>query len=151
MLAEELCNDFIENKDYDSAVAISQQRLDTALETKDPEHIARAYAQLGNMEREFDHFEEYSQYYTQAADYMSKHIKNSESKNWYAKELAELYSDAGDMYYEAKNFPPALEYYHKSIELFDSEYGENNSYSGDIYSAIYTVYLRLNNTIYKKS
>lgn len=146
LLLEELCNDFIENKDYDSAVAISQQRLDSALETKDPEHIARAYAQLGNMEGEFDHFEESSQYYTQAADYMIQHIKIAESRNWSLKEMAELYSEAGDMYYEAKNFPSALECYNRSIELFDSEYGENNSYSGDIYSSIYVVYLRLNDT-----
>lgn len=77
---------------------------------------------------------------------MIQHIKIAESRNWSVKQMAELYSDAGDIYYEAKNFPSALECYHKSIELFDSEYGENNSYSGDIYSSIYIVYLRLNNT-----
>lgn len=143
---EELCNDFIKNKDYDSAVAISKQCLENALETKDPEHIARAYAQLGNMEEEFNHFEESYKYYTQAADYMSQQIKMAESKCWSVKEQAELYSDAGDMYYGAKNFPLALECYYKAIELFDSEYGENNSYSSDIYSSIYIIYLHLGDT-----
>ncbi len=143
---EELCNDFIENNDYDSAVAISQQRLENAFETKDPEHIARAYAQLGNMEEEFNHFEESHKYYTKAADYMSQQIKIAEAKGWSVKEQAELYSDAGDMYYGAKNFPLALECYYKAIELFDSEYGENNSYSSDIYSSIYIIYLHLGDT-----
>lgn len=145
-LLEELCNDAIKDNNYDSAKMLSDQRLEDALKTEKAEYIARAYNQLGSTEEEFDHLDEASNYYRQAAEYMTRHIGNIQPNDMFVNDLADLYSDAGTMYCGAKNFESALKYYHKAIELFDSEYGENNSYSCDIYSLISIVYMRLGNT-----
>ncbi len=146
-LAEELCKDAVEKHDYGSALKISQERLNQAFQIADNEYIARAYYQLGQMEEKFENNDKAHGYYSHAAEYMDKHIQKIKSEDCENTELADMYSNAGDMHCYAKNYQSALNYYYQSIELFDSEYGENNSRSGEIYSSILLVYIQMGNLL----
>lgn len=142
-LAEQECDEAIQSGNYELAFDVSQERLRIALERNQDEYLARAYYQLGQVESAFEH-EAAHDYYVKAASYMENVVRERETEeDILADELAICYRDAGDMNIDADQSEKALEYYRKALEVYNREYGKDNTNSATVYTFIYYVYLKL--------
>ena len=142
-LSEVKCDEAVVNNDYDTALDYSQLRLRVAIETGDNESVSRAYNQLGEVEKQFFHFDAANNYYKKASEYIDKYIteilKYGNKPN---SDIAVYYRYSGDIRNSCKDYSGAISDYLQSIYFFDLDYGEYNAQSGDVFSCLAEIFAK---------
>ena len=140
-LAFEKSYEAAEEGDYDTAILSAKEQLEYAILSEDGRRIAKAYRQIGEVEREFENEDKAVPAFEKAAEFIEEYLKNYPEEIEHA--LAKLYDDAGDIYTDAGRYDKALEIYQKEMELSIAEHGEISGYVKDIYFSMSYTYFQM--------
>ncbi len=140
-LAFEKSYEVAEEGDYDTAISSAKEQLEYAILSEDGRRIAKAYRQIGEVEREFENEDKAVQAFEKAVEYIEEYLNNYPEEIEHV--LEKLYDDAGDIYTDAGKCDKALEMYQKEMELSIAEHGEISGYVKDIYFSMSYTYFQM--------